>query len=51
MACTSKTEETLNDGKVQHDSWACDGKDGMLQHYKINGLGMYQNKNTASTNH
>jgi hypothetical protein len=41
MACTNKTEETLNDGKVQHESWACDGKDGMLQHYKINDLGKY----------
>jgi hypothetical protein len=41
LACTNKTEETLNDGKVQQDSWACNGEAGMLQHYKINDLGTY----------
>ncbi|CAO2647584.1 Nn.00g085060.m01.CDS01 [Neocucurbitaria sp. VM-36] len=37
--CSSKTEEALNDGKVHHYSWTCDGKTGLLQHYKIDDLG------------
>ncbi|KAF1936264.1 hypothetical protein EJ02DRAFT_414324 [Clathrospora elynae] len=37
--CTSKSEETLNDGKVLHQSWTCDGKVGLLQHYKVKDLG------------
>jgi hypothetical protein len=39
--CTNKTEEILNDGEVHHYSWSCDGKEGLLQHYKVNGLGKY----------
>jgi hypothetical protein len=37
--CTLKTEETLKDGKVHYYSWTCGGKEGLLQHYKIDGLG------------
>ncbi|KAF1829864.1 alpha/beta-hydrolase, partial [Decorospora gaudefroyi] len=38
-ACTTKRTETLYDGKVLHESWICEGKEGFLQHYKIAGLG------------
>ncbi|KAH8722978.1 hypothetical protein GQ44DRAFT_751128 [Phaeosphaeriaceae sp. PMI808] len=38
-ACTNKTEETLNDGKVQHFSWTCNGRNGFLQHLKVADLG------------
>ncbi|KAF2026532.1 hypothetical protein EK21DRAFT_73896 [Setomelanomma holmii] len=36
--CTAKIEESLNDEKVQRSSWTCDGKAGLLQHYKVNDL-------------
>ncbi|KAH7074239.1 Alpha/Beta hydrolase protein [Paraphoma chrysanthemicola] len=36
--CTTKKEESLDDGKVQHSSWTCEGKQGLLQHYKIADL-------------
>jgi hypothetical protein len=44
MACTNKTEESLDNGKVHHSSWTCDDKDGMLQHYKVEDLGTYDSK-------
>jgi poly(3-hydroxybutyrate) depolymerase len=37
--CTTKKEESIVDGKVEHLSWTCGGKDGFLQHYKVEGLG------------
>jgi len=36
--CTGKTVETSHGGKVHHYSWTCDGRDGLLQHYKINEM-------------
>jgi hypothetical protein len=44
MSCMNKTEESLEGGKVYRYSWTCDGKDGMLQHYKVEGLGTYHSK-------
>ncbi|KAH3913854.1 feruloyl esterase [Parastagonospora nodorum] len=38
-SCTGKTEEVIEDGNVQHYSWSCDGIEGLLQHYKVEGLG------------
>ncbi|KAF1850264.1 carbohydrate esterase family 1 protein [Cucurbitaria berberidis CBS 394.84] len=38
-ACSSKTEEMLDDGKVHHYSWTCGGVTGLLQHYKVDDLG------------
>lgn len=29
----------MNDGKVHHSSWTCDGREGLLQHYKVDDLG------------
>jgi poly(3-hydroxybutyrate) depolymerase len=45
-ACSNKTEEVLNDGKVHHYSWTCDSKEGMLQHYKIEDMGNFNPMHT-----
>lgn len=39
--CSDKKEEALNDGKVNHYSWSCNGAQGLLQHYKVDDLGKY----------
>jgi hypothetical protein len=39
--CTTKTEETLGGGKVHHYSWTCGDKEGLLQHFKVEDLGMF----------
>jgi hypothetical protein len=44
MACTNKTEESLEGDKVHRSSWTCDGRYGMLQHYKVEDLGTYNSK-------
>jgi hypothetical protein len=48
LVCTNKIDELLDDGKVHHHSWTCDGKDGMLQHYKVDDLGMFNIKHIIS---
>ena len=39
-ACTNppKQEDTF-DGDVHHFSWTCGGKEGVLQHYKVDDMG------------
>jgi poly(3-hydroxybutyrate) depolymerase len=37
--CERKEEGMLDGGKVVHWRWRCDGKEGMLQHYKVQDLG------------
>ncbi|KAF2009598.1 carbohydrate esterase family 1 protein [Aaosphaeria arxii CBS 175.79] len=37
--CQNKTEEVTHEGDVHHYSWTCNGKAGLLQHYKVERLG------------
>ena len=39
--CTTMSQEDSFDGKVHHLSWTCQGKDGIVQHYKIDDMGMF----------
>ncbi|KAH7397384.1 Alpha/Beta hydrolase protein [Pyrenochaeta sp. MPI-SDFR-AT-0127] len=48
-ACSSKTEKTLNDGKVHHYSWTCGGQEGALQHYKVEDLGKFDHQMDSVT--
>lgn len=48
ISCTEKAEEVIEDGKVQHYSWSCDGVEGLLQHYKVEGLGTHSIDHFAS---
>lgn len=37
--CASPKSETIEDGKVQRLTWACGGKEEIIEHLKIEGLG------------
>jgi poly(3-hydroxybutyrate) depolymerase len=37
--CTANSTVDSFGGDVHHSSWTCAGKDGVLQHYKIDDLG------------
>jgi poly(3-hydroxybutyrate) depolymerase len=37
--CEGSKEEDLVDGSVHHISWTCGGVQGLVQHYRIDGLG------------
>ncbi|KAF1953022.1 alpha/beta-hydrolase [Byssothecium circinans] len=38
-ACSQKKEESIADGKVTALKWTCGGTEGVLQHYRVEGLG------------
>lgn len=37
--CEGKKEEGLAEGDVHHFSWMCGGKGGLVQHYRVGGMG------------
>jgi poly(3-hydroxybutyrate) depolymerase len=39
MQCTGKKENSIEGGKVLHRSWTCGGREGALQHYRVEDLG------------